>query len=146
MRSLPPALTAEMAAQADAAAPREACGLVAMDEEGVAAKVYPVPNRAEGLGAYTIDPGDLFAVILETEGRGWEIGAVYHSHPSGPSRPSRTDLRSAFDPDWLSLIVSPVEGGWIVRAFRVDGRKASAVDFEGTGAGYPVAVPRLFTT
>ncbi len=144
--TLPAWIVAELATQAEDASPAEACGFVAVDQAGTAVRMYAVPNRAAGLGAYTIDPADLFAVISDTERRGWEIGAIYHSHPSGPSRPSRTDLDSAIDPEWLSLIVSPQGDAWIVKAFRIAGRKAIPVELDGIGPGYPVAVPRPSTT
>jgi len=146
MRLLPETMAVEMAAHAERAAPKEACGLVAVDGGGAGVEVYPVENHAKGLDAYTIDPADLFSVIVDTERRGWAIGAVYHSHPSGPSHPSRTDLRSAFDPEWLSLIVSPEGDGWIVRAFRVQSGEATSVDLERPGPGYPDVVPRPSTT
>jgi proteasome lid subunit RPN8/RPN11 len=45
--------------------------------------------------------------ILGIEARGWEIVAVYHSHPAGArTDPSPTDIRNANYPEALNLIVS----------------------------------------
>ena len=58
--------------------------------------------------------------MMEIEGSGWTLGAIYHSHTRSPAYPSQTDVNLAFYPDALYLIVSlqdPEKPD--VRAFRI---------------------------
>ena len=114
---LPAAMVAEMIDHAERAAPREACGLVAYTGAGRPARLYPLTNVASDPAAFCIDPGEHYRTILHAETSGWRIGAVYHSHPYGPARPSRTDLAAEIDPDWISFILGRSMRGWRIRPF-----------------------------
>jgi proteasome lid subunit RPN8/RPN11 len=47
--------------------------------------------------------------------------AIFHSHPAGPAGPSATDVRQAYYPESIYIILSPGgQGGWQARAFRID--------------------------
>lgn len=67
---------------------------------------------------YRIDPEELFAVVEEIEERDLEVAGFYHSHPTGPRSPSKTDVARATWTDHVYLIVSldgslPFLGAWI---------------------------------
>lgn len=99
-----------------AAAPHEACGLLAMDG-GRVVGVYPTDNQDASSSSYTIPPRQLYEAVMDAESRGWEVGGVFHSHPAGPPAMSGTDLARITDPVWLYLVVSlagpePVLVGW----------------------------------
>jgi proteasome lid subunit RPN8/RPN11 len=74
---------------AEAELPNEACGLIAL-RDGVAERFFPGRNRAASPYRFEleIDPEVWF---LEDDG--YEL-AVFHSHPSSPPRPSRTDVEA----------------------------------------------------
>ncbi len=88
-----------------AARPREGCGLIATEGER-ARRLFPGTNTNESAVRYTMDPREVLAALLEIEARGWRLGAIYHSHPDGPARPSATDRREAYYPEALTVIVS----------------------------------------
>ncbi|MBX6343025.1 MAG: Mov34/MPN/PAD-1 family protein, partial [Thermomicrobiaceae bacterium] len=51
--------------------------------------------------------------------RGWQLGAIFHSHPDTPARPSLTDLRHAYYPEALMVIVSFQTDPPTTRAYQV---------------------------
>jgi proteasome lid subunit RPN8/RPN11 len=73
---------------AEAEAPNEACGLVAL-RDGVAERYIPCINEAASPFRFELKPRDPEDFFLEDEG--YEL-AVFHSHPTDSARPSRTDL------------------------------------------------------
>lgn len=103
--------------------PLEACGILA-GEAGEVVHVYPIENKLHSPTAYEMEPGQQLATMLAIEDQGWEITAVYHSHPQGPETPSATDVAQAFYPEIIQVIVSLRQREQpTVRAFTiVDGR------------------------
>jgi len=100
-------------AQADA--PLEACGVFLGErverEDGECYRrvtaVRRVPNVADAPRVrYELDPEATLAVFDEAEATGLEVVGFYHSHPSGPSRPSATDREHARWPDRVYVVVS----------------------------------------
>src|SRR5207245_5503183 len=109
--------------------PNECCGLLAgrFDSAGKIARVeccYPLVNKAHSPVRYLSEETSLFGAHRDMRQRSVEVLAVYHSHPTSPPVPSRTDL----DQNWevrdflgdvvhliVSLIGSPplVRGWWL---------------------------------
>lgn len=118
---LPDTMSAEMIADAEGAAPAEACGLVAYDAAGRPARLYRLTNVDPDPSRFEIDPAEHYRTVLRAESEGLTIGAVYHSHPHGPARPSRTDLEAGIDKDWISFIVSRRRYGWRILPFAMAG-------------------------
>ena len=87
---VPPALRRELAAHADAEAPNEACGLIAI-RDGVAERYLPATNAAASPYRFQLEPHDPMDFYLEDEG--YEL-AVFHSHPTDKAEPSRTDIQN----------------------------------------------------
>jgi [CysO sulfur-carrier protein]-S-L-cysteine hydrolase len=54
-----------------------------------ARNVHASPKRFE------IDGRDVLVAMRDFEERGWEIGAIYHSHTHTPPYPSQTDVNFA---------------------------------------------------
>ena len=101
--------------------PNEACGLVVV-LDGVAQRYVPGRNAAASPYRFEleVDPETWF---LEDEG--YEL-AVFHSHPSSPARPSRTDVENIGL--WERkpyLILSAASGD--LAAFTIDGGRISSV-------------------
>ncbi len=116
---LPPALEAEIVAHAQRGYPEEVCGLVS-GRDGAPLGVHPGRNISPTPRvAYELDHETL-ALQIGFEEQGLELAAIYHSHPHGPETPSETDVRMAFYPDAIYIIVSLA---WpqapVVRAFRM---------------------------
>lgn len=107
-------------AHARAAAPEEACGILAGEfdedhsvviEARQAENASPVPERE-----YEIDPAEQFELMTEIEEAGREVAGFYHSHPRGPDGPSATDEARATWDGYSYVIVSldgePSVGSW----------------------------------
>jgi proteasome lid subunit RPN8/RPN11 len=84
-----PALRRALEEHAAAEAPNEACGLIAL-RNGVAERYVPCVNTAASPYRFDLRVPDP-ALIFELEDGGYEL-AVFHSHPTGSARPSRTDI------------------------------------------------------
>jgi [CysO sulfur-carrier protein]-S-L-cysteine hydrolase len=86
---IPAEVRSALVEHAEAELPNEACGLLVL-RDGVAERLVPGRNRAASPYRFEleVDPETWF---LEDEG--YEL-AVFHSHPSSPPRPSRTDVEN----------------------------------------------------
>jgi [CysO sulfur-carrier protein]-S-L-cysteine hydrolase len=86
---VPVGLRRELEAHADAEAPNEACGYLAL-RDGVAERFLPAENAAASPYRFDMrvrDPG----LVIDLEDQGYEL-AVFHSHPTDKAEPSRTDV------------------------------------------------------
>ncbi len=125
-----------MFARARAASPAECCGLLG-GRDGRAESVYPLRNAAPRPEvAYEAAPEELFDAQRRMRGRGEALVAVYHSHPrSVDPVPSAADVRLAFYPSAVYLIIGFGGGGCVLRAFHIferEGRwERAAVEVEG---------------
>ena len=130
---LPRSLHDRIVEHARADLPRECCGLIGglpgdPDLSGPRVDLFALRNAAPGLDFYEIDASDLYRVTRELDADGRDIVAIYHSHPTGPARPSATDVELAFWPDAWYLICSLADpAAPDLRAFRiVDGSVSEA--------------------
>jgi [CysO sulfur-carrier protein]-S-L-cysteine hydrolase len=99
--------------------PNECCGIVA-SENGAAVKVFRATNAEASPVRYSLDPREQYRITMEIEDRGWELGAIYHSHTRSEPYPSQTDVNLAFYPDAIYVIVSlRTPGEPEIRAFRI---------------------------
>jgi [CysO sulfur-carrier protein]-S-L-cysteine hydrolase len=103
--------------------PLEGCGLLAGDETGTVTAVYPIENSLHSPTAYQMEPTQQIQAMLDMEAAGWQLLAIYHSHPQGPERPSPTDIALAYYPEAVTIIVSLRERtAPVVRAFQILGQ------------------------
>ena len=111
----------EIIAHAREAAPHECCGLIGGLIEGKAETIYRARNvAADSLVAYEAAPEDLFAAQRAMRERGEQLLAIYHSHPrSEDPQPSATDVRLAYYPSAVYLIVGLGGSEPCLRAFRI---------------------------
>lgn len=94
-----------------AALPNEGVALLAVqvsEPEGRAevAHIFPGTNIEASPYRFTMDPMEVVSADREMRRHGWVLGAIAHSHVASPASPSATDLREAFYPAALLLIVS----------------------------------------
>lgn len=107
-------------AHAVAQYPNEACGLLALDGDGCVRRAYCLTNVDASPVAFTVDPDEHFASLTDAEGMGWSLSGSFHSHPRTAAVPSRTDVTRALEPEWVYVLVGPVEPGPPeVRAWRI---------------------------
>ena len=100
--------------------PLEGCGLLAGNEAREVTAIYPIDNILQSLTAYEMDPRQQIEAMIDLEAKGWQLVAIYHSHPHGPARPSPTDIAQAFYPEALNIIVSlQKQASPEVRAFTI---------------------------
>ena len=111
----------EIIAHAREAAPQECCGLIGGLMEGKAQTIYRSRNiAADPLTSYEAAPEDLFAAQRTMRLRGEQLLAIYHSHPrSKEPEPSATDIRLAYYPSAVYLIVGVADSEPCMRAFRI---------------------------
>jgi proteasome lid subunit RPN8/RPN11 len=105
MIHIPQHIIDSIIAQARNELPDEACGLLA-GSGNQAVKQYPLTNIDHSPEHFSFDPKEQFAVLREARTQGLQIVANYHSHPASPARPSEEDIRLAFDPNIVYLILS----------------------------------------
>ena len=110
----------DMLAVARAAAPLEACGLLA-GNDGRVEKCYVLTNEDASADHFTMRPEEQFAAVKDMRGRGLKMLAIWHSHPATPARMSEEDMRLAYTPDTAYVILSLAEPEWPrLKAFRVE--------------------------
>ncbi len=110
-----------------AALPNEGVGLLAVewserDGRHIAEtrRFYPGTNFRASPDRFELDPLELIAALRDVDRNGWSLGAIVHSHPHGPARPSRTDLDEAYYPESLMLIASFTSDPPDLRAWRLE--------------------------
>jgi len=101
---LAPGLLDRVFEHAKAKHPQEACGLLV--GRGSADRSIPMENMLASSTAYEMDPAQLIHTFRDLRSVGEELVAIYHSHPRGPARPSKTDIDRAYYPEAVHLIVS----------------------------------------
>ena len=107
----------------------EICGLVAM-QSGKPSRVYPIKNIAKDpVRRFEMDPQSEIEAFRHIRESGEELFAIFHSHPNSPPVPSSQDLQDIGYPQAYYLIISlDIKGVLEMRAYRLNGEKATAVD------------------
>jgi proteasome lid subunit RPN8/RPN11 len=111
-----------MVRQAIAELPNESCGVLAGVLGGTAVRAeycYPLPNAAASPTEFWSEERSMLAVHKDMRKAGWEIVAVYHSHPTSAAVPSRTDRERNYSAEVMNLIISlqgeiPEMRGWFL--------------------------------
>lgn len=94
-----------MLAYCQAIYPQEACGFLA-GENGRLRLIYLIDNILHSPVKFEMEAQQQFAAMLEIEESGLDSVVIFHSHPTGPPRPSSTDRDLAHYPLWPQVIVS----------------------------------------
>jgi proteasome lid subunit RPN8/RPN11 len=125
--TLTAAQLAHLVSHVDRHAPEEACGLLA-GLAGRVTQVFLVENELHSPVAYQMNAVQQVEAMIALEEAGWDLCAIFHSHPAGPPAPSATDLAQAYYPDAVYLILAPTGGArWGLRGFRLAGGRAREV-------------------
>ncbi len=108
-----------MVADVMAKSPEEACGFIA----GVGNQsrlIIPITNMLHDSFRFRMDPEEELIAFTSIEDKGLEILAVYHSHPHGIDRPSRTDLDQLTFPGIVYIIWYQNATEWICRGYLME--------------------------
>lgn len=109
--------------------PNEACGYLAGQDDVVKA-VYPVKNIDESREHFSFEPKEQFAAVKDMRAKGLVPVAVYHSHPETPARPSKEDIRLAYDTHVSYVIISLAGDSPDVKSFKIDKNRENRVEKE----------------
>lgn len=105
---IPRAVLAAMEAHAREARREECCGFLIGTREGAVRSVVEARRGANVEPAsratrYRLDPGEVLAVERECRGATTRLVGFYHSHVSGPPRPSAYDEERAWP--WYAYVI-----------------------------------------
>jgi len=100
--------------------PHEACGILAGKDRKVL-KVYTMANLSDTPRIfYYLDPAEQLKVFKDIRQRGMEMLGHYHSHVDSEAYPSERDIKLAFYPESLMVIVGVTsESPGALKGFRV---------------------------
>lgn len=132
---LPRQLYSAMLSQAKAELPNECCGLLAgtIGKDGLTRSVgeaYPLVNEAASPVRYAVEK-HLVKPFRAMRNANLELLAIYHSHPTTPPVPSKTDLAQWYHgPDVACIIISLTSDEPEVRAWCLDGDSFDEVVLE----------------
>jgi proteasome lid subunit RPN8/RPN11 len=118
MLQIPQQIINDLFDHAKTGLPEEVCGYLAGTGREVT-KLFRLTNVDHSNEHFSFDPAEQFQVVREVRKAGLEILANYHSHPETPARPSKEDIRLAFDPNISYVIVSLVAEVPDVKSFRI---------------------------
>ena len=117
--------------------PNECCGLIG-GHEHIAKSIYQLNNVADNPRVtYEAAPEELFKAQRTMRESNEQLLAIYHSHPRAVEpRPSETDVRLAYYPDAIYLIIALGSAEPIVKAFRISEKErvSELVEYEITDA------------
>jgi proteasome lid subunit RPN8/RPN11 len=114
---IPLAIHDALIAQARAELPNECVGLLAGLPDGLVLERYPLVNSLADPRRFLSEPRSMFEAEKKRRAAGLEFLAVYHSHPTNPAVPSRTDLENNYSEDVMCLIVSLMHPEPVVKAY-----------------------------
>ncbi|MCP4672320.1 MAG: M67 family metallopeptidase [Desulfobacula sp.] len=98
--------------------PYEACGYLAGQNDSVT-KSYAIKNIDQSHEHFSFDPEEQFAAIKDLRKESLVPIAVYHSHPETPARPSKEDIKLAYDPDISYVIISLAKNIPVIKSFKI---------------------------
>ena len=109
--------------------PNEACGYLA-SRDGIVSRHFELTNIDAAPDHYSMDPAQQFATIRQIRDESMQVAGVYHTHPDTPARPSMEDIRLAYDPDLVYIIVSLMAGVEPVLAYKINQGEVAQVDLQ----------------
>ena len=127
---IPENIFEQIVVQAGEQSPIEACGILA-GKNSIAEKLYKMTNVDKSHDHFMMEPEEQFAVMKDMRAAGMDMLAVYHSHPTTPARPSQEDIRMAFTPGVVYVIVSLLTTTKPeVKAFNIENSNVTEISVE----------------
>ena len=109
--------------------PIESCGYLAGKDLNIE-RLYKMVNIDNEPDHFSFEPKEQFSVVKDARQSGFDLIAVYHSHPESPARPSQEDLRLLKDPNMIYVIISLMTEIPDIKAFRLDNNNMTSVTIE----------------
>ena len=123
----------QIADQAEAKRPREACGLIAGDGMTIELAL-PLENvAASPESRFRVDAREQLRALKQIDERELRWMGVYHSHTRSAPNPSPADIREAADDNLLHLIVSLEANQIAFKLWRISQDSVDAVDLVFVG-------------
>lgn len=117
---------------AEAEVPNEACGLLAGTGSRIN-KFYRLTNADASPEHYSMIPEEQFAAVKDMRKSGSHVLAIWHSHPASPARMSEEDLRLAYTPETVYVILSlAVPDAPSLRAYQIIDSKPLEIELTMT--------------
>ena len=119
---IPISIRKKILEQAEQQSPQEACGLLS----GTGKRIrhhFPMTNTLHSTNRFLLDGKEMIMAFEWIEDHGQNLLAIYHSHPTGPSRPSQTDLNEDHYPEVVKIIVSNTTSKWELKGFIMNDEK-----------------------
>jgi proteasome lid subunit RPN8/RPN11 len=115
----------QMEQDAVSRSPEEACGFVA-GEGDQSRVILPITNILHDPFRFLFDPDEELKAFLFIEDKGWDILAVYHSHPRGIDHPSATDFAELTFPGIIYLIWYQNANQWSCLGYLMESDKVAS--------------------
>jgi proteasome lid subunit RPN8/RPN11 len=103
----------------EACLPEEGCGVIG-GRDGKAEVIFPVTNELHSPVRFRMDPLEQLEKMIWIEDHGFDLQAIFHSHPVGPEMPSETDIAEFFYPGTITIIFSKASGWWQAHGFLIE--------------------------
>ena len=116
---LSPEHWAQMEADISSRMDEEACGLI-LGTGNHSRLVVPITNILHDPHRFRMDAQEELSAFLIADEKGWEILAVYHSHPHGIDSPSPTDVAELTFPGIFYLIWYQADHAWNCRGYLME--------------------------
>ncbi len=127
MLEVPFDILEQMIAQANEAAPIEACGILSGCDEKVE-KFYKMTNIDNSSTHFMMQPEEQFAVSKKMRIARIRKLTSSHSHSAAPARPSEEDIRLAFTPGvTYSILYLAKPGEPDLKSFKIEGSIVTGV-------------------
>ncbi len=116
---IPQAIHLAIIEHARAELPNECVGMLVGSKEGMVRERYALVNELRSEKRFLSEPYSMLRAEKQRRAGGYEVLAIYHSHPSSPPLPSRYDIADHLSPEVMCIIVSlaseepEVKGWWI---------------------------------
>lgn len=109
--------------------PEETCGLLGGVNHEICIHI-PVENSLHSPVRFRMDPRQQLIAFQRLDALGWDLLAIWHSHPTGPDAPSAMDAAEFLYPGVQTVILSAMGEDWQVRAFIIKMGRVLPVDFK----------------
>lgn len=120
MLRLPESIYRKIVEHAKREWPLECCGILGGKNHTVI-KAFELQNVEKSPVRYSMSPKEQLKVFEQMEKEKIEMIATYHSHPETIPFPSETDVRLAYYPDIITIIISLKDkNNPEMKAFRID--------------------------
>ena len=129
MLKIPKIIQDAIFAQAQRENPLECCGILAGKDELISHH-YQIRNTDQSPTTYMMDAREQFWAFGNMKQNQLELLAIYHSHTHTPAYPSATDIRLAFYPQSVYLIITLMNGRPQMKAYKILNETVTEESFE----------------